>query len=288
MTKLLLIGAAFAALIAGPAMAADLGAPVYRRPVAVAAPIYTWTGFYVGGNVGYSWGRPNSDTILTGIGAPTTFGPFAFGHSDPLKLDGVIGGAQIGYNWQASTNWVYGLEADWQASSEKAGLSYSDPYAGTRIGFEAAGAANTNYDAKISWFGTVRGRIGYAWDRLLIYGTGGLAFGRVKLGGAMADSGSTLVLCFPCGPTPFGGTAPFSTSRVNAGWTAGIGVEGALVGRWTWKAEYLYVDLGTFNLFAAGPFATETISLHARFTDNIVRVGLNYKFGYAPVPIVTK
>jgi outer membrane immunogenic protein len=168
MTKLLLIGAAFAALIAGPAMAADLGAPVYRRPVAVAAPIYTWTGFYVGGNVGYSWGRPNSDTILTGIGAPTTFGPFAFGHSDPLKLGGVIGGAQIGYNWQASTNWVYGLEADWQASSEKAGLSYSDPYAGTRIGFEAAGAANTNYDAKISWFGTVRGRIGYAWDRLLI------------------------------------------------------------------------------------------------------------------------
>ena len=198
-----------------------------------------------------------------------------------MNLQGFIGGAQIGYNWQASPNWVYGLEADWQASGEKAGLSYSDAYSGSGglLGVVATGTGNTNYDAKISWFGTVRGRIGYALDRLLIYGTGGLAYGQVKVGGTMMDSGTTLILCGPaCTPTPFSGTASFGASRVNAGWTAGTGVEGALVGYWTWKAEYLYVDLGSLNLFALGP-ALATINVHARFTDNIVRVGLNYKFG---------
>jgi outer membrane immunogenic protein len=286
MKKLLLTSIAIAALVTGPATAADLAKPVYRRPVVVAAPVYSWTGFYIGGNLGDSWGRSDSDTTLTGLG----LGRFAFAHSDPLKLHGVIGGAQIGYNWQASPNWVYGLEADWQASGENAGLSYSDSYAGTGglLGVVAAGTANTNYDAKISWFGTVRGRIGYALDRVLIYGTGGLAYGQVKLGGTMMDSGTTTVVAPPFTPIPFSGTAPFGASRVNAGWTAGAGVEGALVGHWTWKAEYLYVDLGTLNLFAAGPFATETISLHARFTDNIVRVGLNYKFGNYYASVVTK
>ena len=249
-------------------------------PKAAPAPVYSWTGFYVGGNLGYSWGDPNSDTSLTGIGASTTFGPFAFAHSDPLKLQGVIGGAQIGYNWQASPDWVYGLEADWQASGEAAALGYSDPYAGRRLGFQAVGTANTNDNAQIPWFGTLRGRVGYALDHVLIYGTGGLAYGQVQLEGTTTDSGSTLFICGPtCSPTPFGGTAPFGASRVSVGWTAGAGVEGALAGNWTWKAEYLYVDLGSLDLFAPGPFASETINVHARFTDNILRVGFNYKFG---------
>ena len=279
MAKLLTVliaGAGFGLAASGVALADDMAAKTPPPP----APVYSWAGYYVGGNAGYSWARPNSDTTLTGIGAPVTFGPFTFAHSDPLKFHGVIGGAQIGYNWQAMPNWVYGLETDWQASGEKAGLSYSDPYAGTRPGFIAAGAANTNYDAKILWFGTVRGRVGYAADRLLIYGTGGLAYGQVKLAGTMMDSGTTLIICGPlCSPTPFGRTAPFNVSRVNAGWTAGVGVEGALVGNWTWQVEYLYVDLGSLNIFAPGPFAPETINVHTRFTDNIVRAGLNYKFG---------
>jgi outer membrane immunogenic protein len=271
---------AIAVLIAAPAFAADMAVKMpVKAPPPAPAPVYSWTGFYVGGNAGYSWGRPDSDTTLTGVGVVNTFGPFGFAHSDPLNLRGVIGGAQIGYNWQASQNWVYGLETDWQASGEKAALNYSDPYAARRLGFQVSGTANTNYDAKILWFGTVRGRIGYAWGHLLVYATGGLAYGQAKLAGTMTDSGATLTLCGPnCPPVPFSATAPYSASRVNAGWTAGTGVEGALVGRWTWKAEYLYVDLGALNLAASGPFAPETITVHARLIDNIVRVGLNYQF----------
>lgn len=161
---------------------------------------------------------------------------------------------------------------------EKGGLSTSDAYAGTRLGFTAAGTANTSYDARILWFGTVRGRVGYAADRLLFFGTAGLAYGRVRLAGTMVDSGSALVVVPPFIPDPYSGTASFSASRVKAGWTAGAGVEGALVGRWTWKAEYLFVDLGAPSLVALGPFSA-AINAQARFTDNIVRGGVNYKFG---------
>ncbi len=240
-------------------------------------PVLSWTGFYVGGNIGYGWGSSDSETDVSGLG----LGRFAFAHSDPLSLNGVLGGAQIGYNWQTASPWVYGLEADWQGSGERANQSYSDAYSGSGglLGVVATGTGNTNYDASIAWFGTARGRIGYAWDRVLIYGTGGLAYGQVRLDGTLMDSGTTLILCGPsCTPTPYSGTAPFSASRVNAGWTLGAGVEGALVGNWTWKAEYLYVDLGSLNLSAAGPAPT-TINVHANFTDNIVRFGFNYKFG---------
>jgi len=103
----------------------------------------------------------------------TGFFPVSFSHADTKSLDGVVGGGQVGYNWQASPSWVYGVEADWQAASQKASQSHSDPY--VTLG---ASTLSTTYEAKISWFGTVRGRVGYAWDRLLIYGTGGLCLWR--------------------------------------------------------------------------------------------------------------
>jgi outer membrane immunogenic protein len=231
---------------------------------AQAAPVaFNWTGFYVGGNVGYGWGTGKTDTTVTGFLAPGG----VIAHSDSLKLNGIVGGAQIGYNWQVLPNWVYGLEADWQASGEKASQSYSDAYANGLT----AGTVATNFDAKISWFGTVRGRVGYAWDRLFFYGTGGLAYGQVKLAGTTMDSGVFIIF-------PYSGTAPFSASKVNVGWTLGAGIEGALVNKWTWKAEYLYVDLGSLDISAAGPFAGETITQHARFTSSIIRSGINYHF----------
>lgn len=238
-------------------------------------PVFSWAGFYAGGNLGYGLGQSNSDTSLTGLG----LGRFAFTHSDPLNLDGVLGGAQIGYNWQVSPNWVTGLEADWQGSDVSAIQNYSDAYsgAGHLLGVVATGTGNTTYDASISWFGTARGRVGYVWDQLLIYGTGGLAYGEVRVGGTLMDSGSTFVVYPPFTPTPFNRSAPFSTSRVNAGWTLGAGVEGALMDHWTWKAEYLYVDLGSLNLSAVS--APVNVNVHARFNDNILRVGLSYKFG---------
>jgi outer membrane immunogenic protein len=250
------------------AAAADLppAGQVYKAPPAVAA--YNWTGFYVGGNIGYSWGKiatDSTDGIATSfVGVPFNVG---FAHSNASTRDGIAGGGQIGYNWQVSPNWVYGLEADWQAASEKARLSYSDPYL-----FIGSGALSTNYEAKALWFGTVRGRVGYAWDRLLIYATGGLAYGEVKLNGTMNDSGLGLFA------EPYSATTPFSRSKDDAGWTAGAGLEGAIASNWTWKIEYLYLDLGSLNFSGPGPFSSETITAHARFNDNIVRAGLNFQF----------
>jgi outer membrane immunogenic protein len=138
--------------------------------------------------------------------------------------------------------------------------------------FLGEGTLTTDYESRIQWFGTLRGRIGYAWDRLLIYGTGGYAYGQIKIDGTATDSG------FSMGGKTFGVSTAFSASGINPGWAAGGGIEGALFGNWIWKAEYLYVDLGALNVNAAGPFLGEAIAVHSRFNDNIVRTGLNYKW----------
>ncbi len=111
-----------------------------------------------------------------------------------------------------------------------------------------------------------------AWDNLLLYATGGLAYGKVGLAGSLTDAGVVVA-----GPA-FSLTSSYSASRLNAGWAAGAGVEAPLGRNWTWKAEYLYVDLGALNVAATGPVPSEMINIHARFTDNVVRAGLNYQF----------
>ena len=142
----------------------------------------------------------------------------------------------------------------------------------------------TDHEGKISWFGTVRGRLGYAWNDALLYGTGGLAYGKVGLSGT---SVSTLTSTFLDGNNvpPFTTVAAksFATSAVNLGWTVGAGIEGALVNNWTWKAEYLHMDLGSVSV--TGIAATgATFTASSKFTDDIVRLGLNYRF--VPTPAV--
>ncbi len=227
------IGFALLATIAviGSAAAADMPvkAPVYKAPVV--APPYNWTGFYIGGNVGYSWGKQDLSAGGVPIGSP--------------NINGVIGGGQIGYNWQIN-QLVLGIEADIQASGQKGD--------GTFVPGPAALALPTiTYDDKLDWFGTVRGRAGYAIvDRWLAYATGGWAFG----GGSI--SGSTTI------PSTFSGSASYS------GWTVGGGLEWAFMDHWSAKAEYLYIDFGN------GP-TIGTIS-GGKMTDNIARVGVNYHF----------
>lgn len=147
------------------------------------------------------------------IGAHVGYG---WGDVSGLDVDGAFGGAQLGVNWQVSPRWVLGLEAD---------ISASD------IGVGAA---------KVDWFGTVRGRIGYTWDRMMLYGTGGIAF---------ADTN-------------------FNASFV--GWTLGFGLEWVFAPRWSAKIEYLYIDFGdeVIPLFVA-PATLDT---------SIVRFGVNYRF----------
>jgi len=149
----------------------------------------------------------------------------------------------------------------------------------------------TSYEAKIEWFGTVRGRLGFLINnQVLVYATGGLAYGKVGVSGNSIVNGSVIGPSFTA-PFNAAGATAFNESRTNIGWTVGTGIEGRfaywLPASWTWKLEYLYLDLGSldttnpfppaqaayFTTLFTGPFTT-----HTHFTDNIVRVGLNYQF----------
>ncbi|MGE3147832.1 MAG: outer membrane protein [Pseudorhodoplanes sp.] len=226
MQRIFAASAAFLAalVIAGQAAAADLG----RRAMPVKAPeymapIYLWTGSYIGINGGGGWGNSKWDSAA----APT-------GNFD--VSGGLIGGT-IGYNWQNGP-FVFGLEGD---------IDWSD-IRGTTTTNCAAGCETRN-----TWLGTGRGRIGYAFDRFLPYVTGGVAFGGVE-----------------ANRPGFGGA-----SETQAGWALGGGIEFALAGNWSAKAEYLYVDLGSFD---CGTRCGATAPDNVDFSANIFRAGLNYRF----------
>jgi outer membrane immunogenic protein len=251
-------------LLVAPISVASAADMALKAPPAP-APVYSWTGWYVGVNLGGSFGKA-ADTSTFGAG-PTLLS------STSSRLDGVIGGGQIGYNWQASSNWLLGLEADIQGSSER-GTATSNAgvagFCGVVALFPCTTAGTLVDQEKLPWFGTVRGRIGVlASPTWLFYATGGLAYGEIKSSETLTVAGG-----------PFAGGAlanNFNTTR--AGWTAGGGVEGVISGNWTAKLEYLYMDYGTINnTFAGvGPLFTP-INLSTHVTDNVVRVGVNYHF----------
>ena len=267
-------------------MAADMAvrAPAYKAAPPVA--IYNWTGFYIGGNAGYSWGRSSTNVSYfnTVTGAPIVLPPGSV-TSGGFDMNGAIAGGQIGYNWQSS-NWVFGLEADAQWSGERGSSRYN--CAATTVGgvclpgltFLPAGVTGTalNVDQSLEWFGTVRGRVGVlVTPKVLFYGTGGLAYGSIKTTGTLA--GNT--------PNGVAVTSIGSNSSTRVGWTVGAGVEGKLSSNWSAKLEYLYMDLDSYRTgsFTLAPLATIGANVDSRFRDHILRVGLNYTFGG---PVVAK
>jgi outer membrane immunogenic protein len=245
MKRLFLATTAFVVLAAASAGAADMSVgPAYAPPPAP-FPVYSWTGIYWGGNVGYSWGQSRNDRTLVGFGVTA---------SEKQDVDGAIGGIQTGYNYQFGA-WVLGLETDIQASGQKGGSTF------------LAGPATFTTDHKLQWFGTTRPRLGVlATPNLLLYGTAGVAYGQVK------DT-------YTAGIAGLGTIATASVDDVKAGWTAGAGIEGAFGGGWSAKVEYLYVDLGKLQQTVTLPLVGVTATFNSRLTDNIVRVGLNYKWG---------
>jgi outer membrane immunogenic protein len=266
---------------ATPTLAADM--PVKARPVAV-APLYDWSGWYVGGNVGYSWGRSRTDVqYFTAAGAPIAPPPGSITSAD-TKLDGAIGGGQIGVNWQ-SGQWLFGAEADIQWSGQKGSSAFLCAGSATIVPGAAAipgaclpgltflppGVTGTSLalSQDLEWFGTARLRLGWlpapTW---LIYVTGGAAFGEIESTATLAGTGINLA--------PVLATATTSTTRL--GWTVGGGIEGVISGPWTGKIEYLYMDLGTVTGAVALPPPGIQATYSSRITDNIVRVGLNYRF----------
>jgi outer membrane immunogenic protein len=274
--KRLLIGiSAAASLIATGALAADLPVKTYTKAPVYVDPGFDWTGFYIGGNIGYSWGQSRDTSTIT---IP---GTVLFTSTDKTSLNGVVGGGQIGYNWQFQ-RLVVGLEADIQGTDEKGSRSFTcatavcTPPVGGFLALVIPGpAVPVTLNQKIDWFGTVRTRLGVLVDpKVLIYATGGLAYGEV-------DSSATIGLV----PVGFG-----TVSNTHVGYTAGAGIEGVIGGNWTARLEYLYVDLGRVNgsfLTAIGGLGGGVLSSNysSRVTDNVLRVGVNYKFGG---PVVAK
>jgi outer membrane immunogenic protein len=248
-----IVSVGFAGL--GGASAADMA--VKARPAPIVAPVYNWTGFYVGGNIGGSWGRATDDIFFVPGGTPRLI------TNEATKPSGVIGGAQAGYNWQTG-NVLLGIETDIQGSSQKATATVPG------VLLTCGVPCSVTETDKLTWFGTTRGRIGYAWADWMLYVTGGVAYGGIRTNGTENFVGAA---------APFIALTSATTTRV--GWTAGAGVEGRISGQWTWKAEYLYMDFGTVNYAFAepAPFAVGNITQSLHMTDNIVRVGVNYHFG---------
>lgn len=283
--KALAASALVAVAATSAASAADM-APRYTKAPPPVVEVWNWTGFYIGGNVGYSWGRADSDVSYFNTATGLPIAPPAGSITNAsYNMDGAIAGGQIGYNWQ-SNNWVFGLEADAQWSDEKGRASYLCAATGAigpclpGLTFLPAGVAGTSLtvDTHLEWFGTVRGRVGVlATPRVLLYGTGGLAYGSFKTTGTLTSFNG-----FGVAVTSVG-----SNSDVRFGWTAGAGIEGKITNNWSAKLEYLYLDFDTFRAgtFSAAPAVAIAANVDTRFHDHILRVGLNYTFGG---PVVAK
>jgi outer membrane immunogenic protein len=239
--KLLLSSVALLGLSAA-AFAADLPSRRAAPAPYVAVPVFTWTGFYVGVNAGYGFADNNRNSY--------TLGTTVYDRDD--SRDGFVGGGQIGYNYQIG-QFVLGVEAD---------LQYADLGGNNRN--YVTGTAGYFGNNGIDWFGTVRGRVGFAIDRMLVYGTGGFAYG-----GSDNDRGY------------YDGVTAYYSSRDNTrtGWVAGGGVEYAFTPNFTGRIEGLYVNLerdrDVFPTTLALPAYT---GRHNEDSFAVVRAGLNYKF----------
>lgn len=237
-------------LLANAASAADLPAkmPVKAAPAAG----YSWTGFYLGVNAGYGVAR-NSSTLFNFSNPPP--GAQNFADSWYVSPAGFVGGVQGGYNYQID-RWVFGIEADFQGSDQKdSACLICTPTVGS-----------FNVEQKLAWFGTVRGRIGWAAGPVFSYFTGGWAYGQVQTDLAIGSPGFA--------------TTAGSTHENRSGWTIGTGVEAAIAENWTAKVEYLYMSLGSTELpfTNSGTGASRTM-VTSEIRDRIIRAGLNYRFG---------
>jgi outer membrane immunogenic protein len=258
----------------GAASAADLS----YKAAPMAAMAWNWTGWYVGGNVGWGFGDSTSTSLsVVNPGGAGNIGPFLTnglpgfrsGNLYPsLKPSGVAGGFQFGYDHQFSNNVVLGAVADIQASSLYASATVITPFATT-----GANVTET-LTAKIDWFGTVRAKLGYSFGNWMVYGTGGLAYGDV--------SSSLGFFCTPGGAGCNGVNFRGSNAGLKTGWTAGVGTAVKLTDHVSVGFEYLHIDLGRSSVTALdtlGVFPTTSITASQHFADDLVRVNLNYKFG---------
>lgn len=287
-SKLILSAAVAITAILGVGVASAADLSVKALPM-VAAPAFSWTGFYVGGNVGYGWDNRTVTFTPNDFNAQfDTCGGNDGGTCAPptsFNGNGALGGFQLGYNRQINQNWLLGIETDFDWSRIQ-GTGTSNFI----LGYPTPAASNFQATQNIKWFGTIRGRLGYLpTNNLLVYGTAGFAYGRVDenvvLNSQAGANGADATTGWSCvsGPNCFLG----GSSRTATGWTAGGGFEYA-----PWnnnvsiKAEYLYVSLGggdAVNVAAqnsrGAPTPSSFTSTLSTANFSVARVGVNYRFG---------
>jgi outer membrane immunogenic protein len=273
MKMLIIATVAGAVLASGSAMAADL-------PLKAPPPVtYSWTGFYIGGNAGYGWGRSDLDTTAAGPTYPP--GYFAAtslpainaagqGSVDPHSF---VGGGQLGYNWQTGSI-VAGLEADFDYFRMNASRAVSGiyPCCIANSPFTLAQSVSTN------WLFTARPRLGWAVNNWLFYATGGVAVTDLSSSQSFTDAYLSTI----------NAGESFSASSTRAGWVAGAGIEYGVSRNWSLRAEYLHVDFGSVSgtgamvpnavLIAQGNTAPNPFNHSANLTADILRLGINYRF----------
>jgi len=242
-------------------LGAAVGLCVLGGPAAAGgtAPHYDWSGVYLGVQGGLAGGTFEYPASLD---IPAT--PLALSGSITDDSAGGFGGLTGGYNWQVNSNLLLGIETDISASSIDGSLGISGSASGL-----LSGSAKVSAGSKVNWFGTTRFRAGWVNGPLLVYGTGGLAYGETESFYNLSAGGL--------------GSMKDSTSATSTGWTAGVGAEYMINPRWTLKTEYLYVDLGKETLFSADGFAGagSSFKLSRDTAFHTVKVGLNYHWGAA-------
>lgn len=244
--RILMASAALLTMVAS-ASAADL----YAKAPAYVAPVTNWSGFYVGANAGYAGGESSLGFDAAALGGGLGLGAAAF----DLKSNGFLGGAQIGYNWQAG-QFLWGFEADIQGTNINSNLGFGALGGG-------GGGGLGGFGTTVDYLGTVRGRVGVMpWgERTVVYATGGLAYGQTA---------TSFLL-------PLG-------NKTKIGWTVGAGFEYMIAQNWSLKTEYLYVDLGKDDLdlsalaAGGGGIVPPGVSITEQTRLHVVRAGVNYHF----------
>lgn len=236
-----------------PTSAADLGArPITKAPISAPVAIYNWSGFYIGGHIGGSWGDKDWSIVPGVAGAPLgvflpVAGAFDIGSH---QTSGFLAGGQIGFNWQAGA-WVFGIEG--QASWTNADGSHQ-----CDIGITC--------QTEMNWLATVAGRIGYAFNNVLLYAKGGAAF---------VDEDHAVFL------TGAPGLFPFTASVTRTGWMVGAGIEYGFTPNWSAKIEYNFMDFGD-DAITFSTVGVPALNLNIDQQVHVVKAGINYRFTWGP------
>jgi outer membrane immunogenic protein len=268
--KKLLTPIAALGLIGTPVFAADMAV---KAPPPPTAPVFSWTGFYGGLNMGVSFGRASADVnyFAPSLGS-TVCGPpgaLCINGSDTVDMNGPIGGVQAGYNWQ-NGNYLLGVEADFQGTGQSATRDFAVSFNnGTSAGGVTQGTAGISLTERMPWLGTVRGRVGYVANQWLVYATGGLAYGRIEVDSS-ASAGAFL--------TPIGA---LGTPTCNGPFVPGACRFGALAEAASLRSDGQLVAVQSWLWVATGPRSLSTFLL---ILDRSTRRSLGYRAALVWLP----